>query len=234
MAHAGLENGRLIVTYLQFIEFGIYRRMVTQSIAEAEERGLIEVMFRGWRLKDTPNRYRLTYYATGTRIESGAVEWSAPTNEWRRYGKHSQDDGSLSDTAEFTLRQRENIPARKHSPETAETLNPGNVFFRSKGALLIKSSGSAAGTARSENIGATAPPENNTLPDRKTNGVAASDLRAAIADLITRTGRGEQQRIAEHLAITRGALSNFLAGRRSISEKAEAALREYLSSCFRP
>jgi hypothetical protein len=83
MAHAGKENGRLSVGYGQFVQFGIGRRFITATIAEAEKRGLIVVESRGWKLKNVPNRYRLTYYATARKTESGAYEWHGPANEWK-------------------------------------------------------------------------------------------------------------------------------------------------------
>src|SRR5690242_17325171 len=51
MAHAGKENGRLGVSYDQFVEFGIGRRFIDDVIKEAEDRGLIEVTFRGFKRK---------------------------------------------------------------------------------------------------------------------------------------------------------------------------------------
>ena len=225
MANAGLENGRLIVSYLQFVEFGIGRRLIAPAIAEAEQRGLIEVVHRGTRLKDVPNRYRLTYYATGKKTQTGAVEWSAPTNEWRLFGERFQNCSSPSDASRFTFQQSENIPDGKHSPEPAETKDPSNVFRdafqRSKSGLPIISSAPSAAHAISSRS------ENN--PEKTNRAPALAELRAAAAEWIDRTGRGEQQRIVEQLGVTRGALSNFLAGRRSIGTMAEKALRDYLA-----
>jgi hypothetical protein len=83
MAHAGKENGRLSVGYGQFVDFGIGRRFIAATITEAEDRGLIVVESRGWKLKDVPNRYRLTYFASARKTENGVYEWYEPTNDWK-------------------------------------------------------------------------------------------------------------------------------------------------------
>ena len=42
MAHAGFENGNLMVTHEDFVRYGVTRRLVTQSIDEAEFLGLLK------------------------------------------------------------------------------------------------------------------------------------------------------------------------------------------------
>jgi hypothetical protein len=82
MMHAGKENGRLKVSYSQFVEWGIGRRFIRPTIDEGVRLGFIEVT-PGLKLKEVPNAYRLTYLATNERTETGTTEWHAPTNEWR-------------------------------------------------------------------------------------------------------------------------------------------------------
>jgi hypothetical protein len=47
MAHAGTENGNLIITYDDFAAFGIRRSSVAKAIRDAEALGWIKVTFRG-------------------------------------------------------------------------------------------------------------------------------------------------------------------------------------------
>ena len=82
MAHAGKENGRLKVSYSQFVEWGIGRRLISAAIKEGGDLGFIEVE-PGLKIKEVPNKYGLTYLATNRRIETGATEWYAPTDKWR-------------------------------------------------------------------------------------------------------------------------------------------------------
>jgi hypothetical protein len=86
MAHAGLENGNLLATFDQLVAWGIGRRLVTDTVDEAEALGLIEAR-RGGRKGLVANHlstYRLTFYASRCKLEGEAPYWSAPTDEWKR------------------------------------------------------------------------------------------------------------------------------------------------------
>ena len=74
--HAGIENGNLMATYDQLVDFGISRSEISRAVKEAEYLGFIDVK-RGGRWADTyqPSVYRLTFYAT--------KDWVAPTNNWK-------------------------------------------------------------------------------------------------------------------------------------------------------
>ena len=63
--HAGIENGNLMATYDQLVDFGISRSEISRAVKEAEYLGFIDVK-RGGRWADTnqPSVYRLTFYAT--------------------------------------------------------------------------------------------------------------------------------------------------------------------------
>jgi hypothetical protein len=88
MAHAGRENGYLIVTYEQLVECGIGRRFIRAAIAEAEERGLLVVerhgAYRGGARRQ-PNLYRLTYLRSRFEAVTGTPYQVGPTNDWRQY-----------------------------------------------------------------------------------------------------------------------------------------------------
>lgn len=84
MNHAGRENGRLKVTYVDFIDHGVPRGCILPAIRELEEKGLINRTFRGRRSHGDdpgkPGEYRLTWI--GAVVDTGAL---APTNEWKAW-----------------------------------------------------------------------------------------------------------------------------------------------------
>jgi hypothetical protein len=87
-AHAGKENGYLIVTYDQFVAHGIGRRFVRPAIEEAIELGLLVVprqgLYRGGARRH-PNLYRLTYLKSKFVPVAGAPYFLEPTHEWRAF-----------------------------------------------------------------------------------------------------------------------------------------------------
>jgi len=76
MRHAGKENGHLVVTYDQFVAYGVSRRAVAPAIACGVRLGLVEVRqaHEVTRNIKSPNEYRLTYLPEKDR--------RAPTDEW--------------------------------------------------------------------------------------------------------------------------------------------------------
>jgi len=81
--HAGRENGNLIATYDQLVDFGLSRSEIRSAIDEAVFLGLVQVVFEGGRWSDTnqPSRYCITFYAD----KNG----NPATNVWK--GKTSED-----------------------------------------------------------------------------------------------------------------------------------------------
>jgi hypothetical protein len=79
--HGGQDNGRLPVTFDQFVEFGLHRHAISPAIRELCALGFVEVTERGnagnaqWR---RPNLFRLTYRPVGN---------ANPTDEWRAITK---------------------------------------------------------------------------------------------------------------------------------------------------
>jgi len=76
--HGGTDNGKLPITYADFIDYGLDRHAIGPAIDECEALGFIEVTERGRSGNAEfrkPNLFRLTYRYT---------ERAAPTNEWRR------------------------------------------------------------------------------------------------------------------------------------------------------
>ena len=87
MQHNGYENGNLKATYDQLVDFGISRKLIHQSIVEAEERGLVEVMFGLYRgfARTNPTHFRLTFRRTREPDELGRTIWREPTHDWKRF-----------------------------------------------------------------------------------------------------------------------------------------------------
>ena len=100
--HGGNDNGRLPVTYGQFMEYGIDRHAIPPAIRELEALGFVEVTQRGkpsagdlrW-----PNFFRLTCVNS----KSSTV----PSHEWRRI-KTRQDAELLARAARKAKGQKQN------------------------------------------------------------------------------------------------------------------------------
>ena len=60
MAHAGTENGNLVVTYADFVKFGVRRESLPAAIADAADRGLIIITEKG-RASTGPDRWPSKY-----------------------------------------------------------------------------------------------------------------------------------------------------------------------------
>jgi hypothetical protein len=74
--HAGHDNGELIVSYQQFVDYGIERHAIAPAIRECVALGFLAVTERGRagnREHRSPNKYRLTYRHAGR---------AKPTHEW--------------------------------------------------------------------------------------------------------------------------------------------------------
>jgi hypothetical protein len=76
--HGGLENGKLPVTFDQFVEYGIDRASIAPAIRELEGLGFIEVTERGCAGNADfrrPNKFRLTYRGAEGVLSDGTHEW---------------------------------------------------------------------------------------------------------------------------------------------------------------
>jgi hypothetical protein len=91
MSHAGKENGKLVVTYSDFVHFGLRRASIADGIRALEASGLIAIVERGRRTSADfkfPSRYRLTHLPS--------ADGTPATNEWRRLGEFSKPDAKSS------------------------------------------------------------------------------------------------------------------------------------------
>jgi hypothetical protein len=87
-AHAGRENGFLVVSYEQFVKAGIGKQYIKNAIEDAVVLGLLVVDQGRWRggAKGLPNKFGLTYLPLKTVPLDGTPPYHIlPTNEWRRY-----------------------------------------------------------------------------------------------------------------------------------------------------
>jgi hypothetical protein len=86
MDHGGGDNGKLPVTYRDFVEHGVTRGRIGGAIRELVATGFIEVTRKGRAGNDgfrDPSLYGLTYVRTKT---------SPPTNEWKQAMEASHAD----------------------------------------------------------------------------------------------------------------------------------------------
>lgn len=102
MAHAGRENGNLVVTFDQFVDCGIRREAIARTMAELDRLGWIEVhrgLYRGCARSD-PNRFRLTARRTRASQSIGEPYFVEGTHDWRRYrSKKIGSNGAGTGTA---------------------------------------------------------------------------------------------------------------------------------------
>jgi hypothetical protein len=105
MAHSGLENGRLKVTWDDFVKFGVGRRFIAGALAEVIVAGIVAITQPGrkaWgRDPGDPTQYRLTYLPVA---EPG--DFQPPTNEWKSFSaakatKARAPSGNGKDKANF-------------------------------------------------------------------------------------------------------------------------------------
>jgi hypothetical protein len=102
--HGGNDNGRLPVTFDQFVEYGLDRHAIAPALRELCALGFIEVTEPGragnaaWR---RPNLFRLTTRNVGN---------ASPTDEWRRI-KTVEDAVRIARTARNSHAKRKKVLA---------------------------------------------------------------------------------------------------------------------------
>jgi|GEM_PF-1487545 len=76
IAHGRWENGRLIVTHDDFVQYGCTSDLVADAIAELNYKGIAKVKYgRGGSGTNHPNRYRLTF--------TGDCDGAPASNDWK-------------------------------------------------------------------------------------------------------------------------------------------------------
>jgi hypothetical protein len=82
--HGGTDNGRLPVTYRNFVDYGIHRHAIYPAIREVVALGLVEITKQGVAGTSEfrrPNEFRLTYRHTDNARGDGTHEWMKISEE---------------------------------------------------------------------------------------------------------------------------------------------------------
>jgi hypothetical protein len=120
MSHAGLENGRLKVTWNDFVKFGVARRFIAAAQAEIIAVGIVAIERHGRKFygedKGAPTEYRLTYLPVA---EPG--DFRPPTNEWKRFGTNVK-----AATNAINARKRQSGNGKAKEDEQAWPMPPQN------------------------------------------------------------------------------------------------------------
>jgi len=95
MAHAGTMNGKLVCTYDDFQKWGIGRRYLSASIANASQRGLIALTEKG-RASAGENRWPNKYALGWLPMYDGAPA----LNKWKSWTPKSNSPGAPLSTGE--------------------------------------------------------------------------------------------------------------------------------------
>lgn len=152
MEHAGKENGELIVTYDQFVDFGVSRRSIKPALAAAHGLGFLDIRQSEEWNGDVrqPNRYRLTYVP-----EKGR---RAPTDEWK---------GVSDDRAKEVFREFQE--AIRRSDKRTESQFPNGV---STGSHLRKKRVGTGSHLRKSSVTKRELPSTSATPATKLAGAA--------------------------------------------------------------
>jgi hypothetical protein len=109
--HAGKENGYLIVTYDQFVEWGVPRKFIKATLGELETAGLLIVEHKG-RARGgdgQPSLYRLTYLKSKHVPICGSPYYVEPSNDWKKIGAKRLRRAYDHDAAQFPPREPRKI-----------------------------------------------------------------------------------------------------------------------------
>jgi hypothetical protein len=123
--HGGTDNGRLPVTFDDFVAFGIDRHLVAPATRELEVLGFIEITERGragnadWR---KPNLFRLTFRD---------VNRAGPTHEWKQI-KTLEEAKALAQAARKTPARKQNSSGGFYQTPVGETPTEKPSFIVAK------------------------------------------------------------------------------------------------------
>jgi hypothetical protein len=125
-AHGGAENGKLPVTYDDFVRYGIHRHAVRPAIREAVALGFLKIRQSG-RAGNAdfrrPNIFELTYVSTQI----------GPTDDWAKIAEADAEIIALAAPSEKTENQGRKTPSfsdgnrhRKRQIHSTETITTGH------------------------------------------------------------------------------------------------------------
>jgi hypothetical protein len=121
--HGGNDNGKLPVTYDQFVEYGLHRHAISPAIREGEALGLFFVTERGRANAGefrAPNLFRISYRAAGK---------NPPTNEWKAI--------KTDDEAKLKARAARFSPSQKTKSQCRFPPNTGDGFRHRNGKFPV-------------------------------------------------------------------------------------------------
>ena len=117
--HGGNDNGKLAVTFDDFIQYGMNRAAVAPAIREAEALGFIDVEHgRGGNAEHrTPNKFFLTFaHGRDSRTQP-------PSNRWRRI----KTDAEAERIAHIARHFKNRNQCRKPTPKPVSETNTENT-----------------------------------------------------------------------------------------------------------
>jgi hypothetical protein len=128
MNHAGLDNGRLKVTYNDFVAYGIRRNAIKRTIGELVASGFVAIAKQG-RLRygedsGTATEFRLTWLPVGTE-----ADFQPATNQWKNFSPGTVNvtgPGTVNVTGERNA-TRQTAKRKIKSPGTVNVTGPGTV-----------------------------------------------------------------------------------------------------------
>jgi hypothetical protein len=228
MQHAGLENGRLLATYDQLIEWGITRRLVKRTIEEAERRKLVEVHWGALRAnaKNNPTRFRLTYLASSVVNEDGKTYYRVPTDDWHQFRVTKLD---------VPEGEPKKAPRRNHAGSRSETAGAKDSWKSAVPKVpneehpSISRVGVAGGPGGPGSDGAVLARTGPQLSTEQTDYLR-DELRLAARRWLKEQGRGANKRLAAKMGISPEHLSNYLANRAGLNPDVERALIQEVES----
>ena len=111
LAHAGLENGRLPVTYLNFSRFGVPKNSIANAIVELEALGLIRVVrgAGGNAVHRHVSLYELTWLPTKDR--------GVPSVKWTQFATVAQAKAAVR-TVQAAVAES---PVRRHRSQSTKS-----------------------------------------------------------------------------------------------------------------
>ena len=151
--HGGTENGRLKITFDDFVQAGVRRQDVRATEAELIALGFIERRFdgrRGWgATKGSPAEFRLCHLSV-----RAADNIEPPSNAWKRHATAEDAHHAVANALAAEKSMRKAVPMQNIDSSAVSAL--GNaVLLTSKGALQKCRNGT--GTSAEMALGKIAP-----------------------------------------------------------------------------
>lgn len=120
--HGLQQNGKLCVTYDNFVEAGIPRAAVRLAIVQAVHLGFVEITRRGNGRANLPNLFRLTY---AKQLAPDGKKGDPETDEWQQIETDEQAKAALRSAEDEVIREREQLRERKAARVAAKSVKAG-------------------------------------------------------------------------------------------------------------